>query len=177
MSAAVAGHIVTAGLSLLLLLGLFHGYREGLIKGAFKVAALVAGVLFAKPVAGALGPVVENLVGREVHWYLMVVCSFVLIVFAVSLAGALLSGFVHWTPLALLDKIGGAALGLLVAFALVGIFLNLLMSMDRLDPILDSASGWEGDFLRLLRSIVPDIFERGESLLDPIRDRLPKDMT
>ena len=177
MSGAAAGHIVTAGLSLILLLGAFHGYREGLIKGVFKVVALLGGFLFAKAGAELLGPLARDLLGREVHWYLMVVISFIVIAFVITLAGVLLSGFIRWTPLALLDKIGGAALGLIVAFALVGLFLNLLGGMDQLDPILESASGWEGFFLGTLRDIVPDLFERGGALLDPIRDHLPEDMT
>ncbi len=176
MSPEIVGHIVVAMLALTLFLGAVHGYREGLIRGAFKLLGLVCAFILAKPVAELLAPYIEDLFGRELHWYVLVAISFLLIATAFTIAGILLSKFISWTPLAFLDKVGGAALGLLISIALVGLFLNLITDLDRLDPLIEATSGWEGKFLETLRALVPDLFERGESLIQPLRDKLPEEL-
>jgi uncharacterized membrane protein required for colicin V production len=176
IDSGVACHLVIAALSLALILGGIRGYKEGLVLGAFKLLAVLGAFLLAKPAAKMIDAVVRKLFDYEVNWILLVIIAFFLICLAISLVGLALSKFVNWTPLAWLDRLGGVLLGLFIAIALVGLFLNMITKFHELDSVLDAAADWEGALIETVSEFVPDLFERGEDLLEPIRKKLPKEL-
>jgi membrane protein required for colicin V production len=106
-------------LDLLLLLpiavGIFRGYRHGLVLEVVSLLAFVLGVVGGLSLLSAAIPVVRGYVG-ELFGMLPLVAFLlvlVLIMWGVHLLGSLVKKAVHLTPLGVLDNLlGGAAGGL-----------------------------------------------------------------
>ncbi len=174
MSESVGIHLLVLALGGTLLLGAYHGYRGGLVRSAFKLLGLVAGLLLARPAAVAVEPSLEELLHFPGSWYVLIIACFVGIVLIFGLVGWLISLMIRWTPLGWIDKLGGAALGLLLGLFVAGLLLGLLDNLELLSPLLAEAQGWEAEFLQLLLDITPGLFDGLEALLDPEKLRVPR---
>jgi uncharacterized membrane protein required for colicin V production len=174
MTSSLAMHLLVLALAGTLILGLYHGYRGGLIKSASKLVGLIAGFLLARPLAWLVYPYLEQWLEFSWSWFLLIFLSFLAISIACGLAGFLLSKMVHWSPLKWLDKGGGAVLGVAMALLVNGLILSLLDHMDILDYYLRTADGWEAQFLHLMDEIAPPLFDRVRPLIDEVRDNIPK---
>lgn len=104
-------------LDLLLLLplavGVFKGYRHGLVLEVVSLLAFVLGVVGGLSLLSAAIPVVRGYVG-ELFGLLPLVAFLlvlVLIMWGVHLLGSLVKKAVHLTPLGVLDNLLGAAAG------------------------------------------------------------------
>jgi membrane protein required for colicin V production len=104
-------------LDLLLLLplavGIFKGYRHGLVLEVVSLLAFVLGVVGGLSLLSAAIPVVRGYVG-ELFGLLPLVAFLlvlVLIMWGVHLLGSLVKKAVHLTPLGVLDNLLGAAAG------------------------------------------------------------------
>lgn len=104
-------------LDLLLLLplavGIFKGYRHGLVLEVVSLLAFVLGVVGGLSLLSAAIPVVRGYVG-ELFGLLPLVAFLlvlVLIMWGVHLLGSLVNRAVHLTPLGVLDNLLGAAAG------------------------------------------------------------------
>lgn len=172
MSSALSIHLLAAALTVTVLLGFYQGLRGGLLRSAFKLAGLIAGVLLARPLAASLAPQLPAGFAFPGHGLLLVLLCFVAITAAFSLIGWLLSLSLRWTPLVWLDRVGGALFGLGIGLIIAGVLLGLLQQVGIAGPLVDGASGWEGRFLRGIAALSPALFgglERlgGPSLVPP----------
>lgn len=161
-------HLLVLALGGTLVLGLYHGYRGGLIRSAFKLLGLVAGILLARPLAVELQPVLLESVDFPGSWQLLVVLSFVAITVVFALAGWLISLLIRWTPLVWVDKVGGAALGLFMGLLISGFVLALLEHLGLTGQLVNQAQGWEAEFLEFLLAITPDLFDELKDLVRPM---------
>lgn len=167
MSSAMTIHLLVAALAAAVLLGFYHGLRGGLLRSAFKLAGLVAGVLLARPLAAALAPRLPAALDFPGHGLLLVLLCFVAITAAFSLVGWLLSLSLRWTPLVWLDRVGGALFGLGIGLLVAGVLLGLLQQVGVAGQLVDGATGWEGRFLRGLAALSPTLFGGLERLGGP----------
>ncbi|MBN2171420.1 MAG: CvpA family protein [Candidatus Krumholzibacteriota bacterium] len=158
-------HLLTVALLGTLLLGVYHGFRGGLIRTAFKVIGLIAGIWLARPLASALWPRVEDALGFPGGWYLLVILAFVAVALVAGLLGWLLSLTIRWTPLVWLNHVGGGLLGLFLGLLVAGLILALFDELALMEPMLREAATWERGFLVLLLDITPDLFAEISPLL------------
>lgn len=160
-------HLLVVALGGTLALGLYHGYRGGLIRSAFKLLGLAAGILLARPLATRIQPEIIDFMDFPGSWPLLVLLSFVAITVLFSLAGWLLSLLIRWSPLVWVDRVGGAALGFVMGLLVCAVILALLSHLDILDELTRQASGWEKAFLDWVQAVAPDLFEELKGLVRP----------
>ena len=164
-------HLLVLALAGTLALGLYHGYLGGLIRSAFKLLGLAAGILLARPLAAYLQPHFAEQMNFTGAWPLLVLLSFVLITVLFALAGWLVSLLIRWSPLAWVDKLAGAGLGFVMGLLLCAVILGLLEHLQVLEPIVAESTGWERQFLSWIQAVAPDLFEEVRGLIT--RESLP----
>jgi len=176
MSPGIGVHFLVLALAGTLILGAYNGYRSGLIKGGFKLLALILGLIMARPLAWVLYPHLTGFMDFPGSWFVLIGLCFLALSIAITVVGLLLSKLISWSPLKILDKLGGAALGLVIGVLVNGLILSLMEHTDLLSTYLRTAQGWEHDFLRVIVDITPDVFDRVRPLLEQVRDNMPKDV-
>ncbi|MCP4546014.1 MAG: CvpA family protein [bacterium] len=176
MNPSLGVHFLVLALAGTMALGIYNGYRGGLIRGGFKVLGLIAGLMLARPLAWTLYPYLESVLGFPGSWFVLIFLSFLAITIAFSVVGFLLSKAIHWTPLKWVDKLGGAALGLLIGILVNGLILSMMEHTDLLADYLRIAHGWERHFLRVIVDITPDVFDKIRPIIDEVRHTIPKDV-
>lgn len=106
------------------------GARNGLVKTAIILVALVAGIVLAVRFYGEFGQVVQQVISNQTAAR---VVAFILILGAVVLAGAILSvilaHFVSSTGLGWIDKAGGVVASILVAMIVFGGIFSSLVAL------------------------------------------------
>jgi membrane protein required for colicin V production len=80
-----------------------HGIATGLIRSAFDIAGIICGYVIAVTYSAAV----------RIPQILAFLLIFVVVVVVFSLAGRILSKIIHITPLGLVDRLLGGALGLI----------------------------------------------------------------
>lgn len=112
-------------LGILLLLGLWKGFNNGLLIELASIVALIAGIYGAIHFSYIAGDyLTEQLNWEERYVTIMAfIITFVLIVIAVHFAGKLLTKVANIALLGLLNKIAGAAFGTLKVAVIVGAIL------------------------------------------------------
>ena len=151
------------------------GYRVGLVQAATTLVGILIGIVLASRfhdnVDSLISPLTDNENAQEVGGYILV---FVVVLFASLVA----SGFVRMVfqklMLGWVDKLGGFALGVVIAFAAGSAFLANVQDFPVLDleeTIEDSATGsfLADNFdvvLRGVRVIPKDYGTLGDDLLD-----------
>ncbi len=162
-------HLLVVALGGTLGLGLYHGYRGGLIRSAFKLVGLAAGILLARPVATWIHPEIVDFMDFPGSWPLLVLLSFVAITVLFALAGWLMSLLIRWTPLVWIDRVGGAGLGFVMGLLVCAVILGLLDHLAILEELTREATGWEKSFLDWVQAVAPDLFEQLKGLVRPTR--------
>ncbi len=163
----MGAHLLVIALGGTLALGLYHGYRGGLVRSAFKLLGLIAGVMLARPLAAALYPELSELLDFPGAWILLVVLAFLAITIVFALAGWLVSLLIRWTPLVWVDRIGGAGLGFLMGLLICAVILGLLEHLRVLDQLQAQARGWEEPFIAWIRAVAPDLFKELKEFVLP----------
>jgi uncharacterized membrane protein required for colicin V production len=164
MSSSLGTQLLVGALALSLVLGLYHGVRTGLVRSAFKLLGFLAGLLLARPLAGALGPRLPAGFDFPGSGVVLVLLCFVAIAAVFALAGWLLAKSLSWTPLVWLDRVGGGLLGLGIGLILAGLLLGILDRLGLAAHLIDGAAGWQADFLRLLQGVTAQLFGAVERL-------------
>ncbi len=119
-------------LGLLLLIGLWKGFNNGLFVELASIAALIAGIYGAIHFSYIAG----NYLSQRMEWneqYLNLaafVITFIIIVITVHLAGKLLTKIASFAMLGILNKIAGAIFGALKVGVILG---ALLIFFDRMN--------------------------------------------
>jgi len=153
-------HLLVGVFALILLVGVIRGFRDGLIRSAFKLLGLAAGYVVARPLAKILTPYLEGLGDFELPTYgryLLLFACFAIGVVVFGLLGWLISRPIHWSPLKWVDKLSGAGLGLLFALLVIGLIFGFLDDFDWFQTLLAEAQGQEARFLNMLGDLTPDL--------------------
>ncbi len=164
MSAILGTHLLVGALAAVLVLGLYHGLRGGLIRTAFKLLGFLAGLLLARPLATAILPHQPAGFDFPGSGIILLLLCFAGIAAAFALVGWLLAKSLSWTPLAWLDRVGGGLLGVSIGVILAGLLLGILDRLGAAGPLIGAARGWEADFLRGLAAVSADLFAAVERL-------------
>lgn len=115
-------NFVDIGIGLLLVVGLFRGFRKGFIIGVASLVALVVGIYGAIHFSYIAG----EYLAQYLNWSerVITVCAFVftllVIVFLVHLMGRVLTAIVNVVLLGLLNKMAGGLFGMLKVSILLG---------------------------------------------------------
>lgn len=125
--------IIDIVLGALLLLGLVRGFLKGLFVEIASLLALVLGIYGAIHFSHFVGDFLKSRVSWEeqIIQITAFAITFVIIVFAIGLAGKALTKLADFTALGLLNKILGAVFGLLKT----GLILSILLSVIDKSPI------------------------------------------
>jgi membrane protein required for colicin V production len=102
-----------------------HGIVFGLIRGLFDIAGIILGYLLAVHYSSTL----------EMPHVLAFILIFVIVAVAASLLGRIVSKLVHVTPLGVLDRLLGGALGLLKALFVCFVFLLIVLQLQKASTV------------------------------------------
>lgn len=105
---------------------LIHGIVFGLIRGLFDIAGIILGYLLAVHYSSTL----------EIPHVLAFILIFIITAVVVSLLGRVVSKLVHVTPLGILDRLLGGALGLLKALFVCFVFLLIVLQLQKSNAVI-----------------------------------------
>lgn len=160
--------VILAAVTIAVVAGLFRGA----VRTVFSAAGIVVGFLVASRESGAVGVLLERLVRPELAAVLGFVAVFFGIAVAFTLAGALFRKVLSGLMLGWLDRIAGAALGLLQAAVALGVLALVVEGFGSFPAARSSVTypyALEAGAV-LLRVIPQDTLERLR--WDRLRDRL-----
>lgn len=133
-----------------------RGFRKGFISELASILALVVGVLismhfsyFLADLAISQGWVEE---GNRMLAPISFLITFLAVVFCLNMVGNLVTSLLNVVALGLINRIAGAAFGVLKMFLLLAIALIAVDSFGKTKPI------------------IPESLERDSALLEPMRD-------
>jgi membrane protein required for colicin V production len=141
-------------------IGLIKGLRDGFIKQAASLIAMIIGVYLC---AGSA----EWIRGYLTKWdwfppHLIVMTSylagFILIVGFVVLTGSIVHRIISATPLSIFNHIAGGVLGLLIMALFLSLLLNVIELFDRNSVILSQELKVESRLYFPIKNIIPTIF-------------------
>lgn len=103
---------------IIIVIGLMiHGIATGLIRSVFDIAGIIFGYIFA----------VSYSATTRIPQILAFLIIFVVVLVSFSIVGRIISKIIHITPLGFIDRILGAALGLMKGLVMCFIFLLVVM--------------------------------------------------
>jgi len=136
---------------LILLVGIYRGYRAGLLGGLIRLAGIVLGVFMAPLLVMEAEPYLPEALYNTWPRMLLFVVAFVVVAGLVAIVGKLVSKMVDWTPLGWIDKGIGSVAGLALSLLLVSVLLNLA---QRLDLLMEMPEGYNTAELRMLEFLL-----------------------
>lgn len=155
---------------IVLLFGLWKGWKDGLIVSVFSVLAWLAGIAGGLQLTAAAARLLQTRFNlhNELTPVLAFVLVFVLIGLTVYLLGRLLERFVTWAQLGWLNRILGMALRSLIFLFLLSVIVWLLNQAGLLSPEL-KVSSQSAAYLLLLADHGLDLLQ---NLMPPLRHAL-----
>jgi membrane protein required for colicin V production len=116
--------------------GLVKGLFDGLVKQFIGLVALVLAFIF----SGTLAGTIRNMIETYVHWEtsfppgtvtaIYYIIAFILIVSVFGLLANLVDRVINYTPVGALNRLGGAAFGLVMSLLFLSFALNILAVFD-----------------------------------------------
>jgi len=143
---------------LVLLIGLYRGYKAGLLGGLIRLAGVALGLFAAPLLLESAEPYLPEALYAPLPRVLLFIVAFVLVAGLVALAGKLVSKMVDWTPLGWIDKGLGALVGFLLSLLVVSLLLNLADMAGLLRAMPGGFSEGERTFIDFLLSVAPSAF-------------------
>ncbi len=150
--------ILDAVIVLILLVGIYRGYKSGLLGGLIKLAGIVLGIFMAPLIVWEAEPFLPEALYAPIPRILLFIVAFVLVAGLVALAGKMVSKMVDWTPLGWIDKGIGSLAGFTLALLLVSVLLNLAQMAGLLEAMPGGYSPAEREILDFLLSVAPTAF-------------------
>jgi membrane protein required for colicin V production len=141
----------------------FFAYR-GFTKGFFISVAMLAGLLLGFYAAINFSEFMANFLTNKLNLasnnikFIAYITTFVLVVVLVYLIGQLLSGVARTAGLGLVNRLGGAALGIVKALIIVSTFLLLLAKIDPKAHLVSQKTRDESISFKPVLSIAPAIY-------------------
>ncbi len=143
---------------LILLVGIYRGYKSGLLGGLIKLAGIVVGIFMAPLLVWEAEPYLPEALYAPIPKVILFIVAFVMVAGLVALAGKLVSKMVDWTPLGWIDKGIGSLAGFTLALLLVSVLLNLANMAGLLDAIPGGFSPAEKTVIDFLLTLAPTAF-------------------
>ena len=152
--------VIDIVLGALLLFGLIRGLTKGLFVEIASLLALILGVYGAIHFSHFATDFLEN----RVEWsekYINIAAfaiTFVIIVFAISLAGKALTKLADFAALGALNKLLGGLFGFLKIGLILSVILMVFSSMNKTIPFVDDEAIEDSVLYEHVRSLAPMIF-------------------
>lgn len=152
--------VIDIVLGALLLFGLVRGLTKGLFVEVASLVALIAGVYGAIHFSQFAADLLES----RVDWsekYINIAAfaiTFVIIVFAISLAGKALTKLADFAALGILNKLLGAIFGFLKIGLILSVILMVFSNLNKTIPFVDDEDIEESILYEHVRSLAPMIF-------------------
>ena len=152
--------VIDIVLGALLLFGLIRGLTKGLFVEVASLLALIVGVYGAIHFSHFATEFFES----RVDWsekYINIASfaiTFIIIVFAISLAGKALTKLADFAALGILNKLLGGLFGFLKIRLILSVILMMFSSMNKAIPFVDDEDIEESILYEHVRSLAPMIF-------------------
>ena len=152
--------VIDIVLGALLLFGLIRGLTKGLFVEVASLLALIVGVYGAIHFSHFATAFLEN----RVDWsekYINIAAfaiTFIIIVFAISLAGKALTKLADFAALGVLNKLLGGLFGFLKIGLILSVILMVFSSMNKTIPYVDDEAISDSVLYEHVRSLAPMIF-------------------
>jgi membrane protein required for colicin V production len=152
--------VIDIVLGALLLFGLIRGLTKGLFVEVASLLALIVGVYGAIHFSHFTTEFLES----RVDWsekYINIASfaiTFIIIVFAISLAGKALTKLADFAALGILNKLLGGLFGFLKIGLILSVILMMFSSMNKAIPFVDDEDIEESILYEHVRSLAPMIF-------------------
>ena len=152
--------VIDIVLGALLLFGLIRGLTKGLFVEIASLLALIVGVYGAIHFSHFATEFLES----RVDWsekYINIASfaiTFIIIVFAISLAGKALTKLADFAALGILNKLLGGLFGFLKIGLILSVILMIFSSMNKAIPFVDDEDIEESILYEHVRSLAPMIF-------------------
>lgn len=152
--------VIDIVLGALLLFGLIRGLSKGLFVEVASLVALIAGVYGAIHFSHFATDFLES----RVDWsekYINIASfaiTFIIIVFAISLAGKALTKLADFAALGVLNKLLGGIFGFLKIGLILSVILMVFSTMNKSIPFVDDEDIEESVLYEHVRSLAPMIF-------------------
>ena len=156
-------------IALFLLISLIQGIKSGLVKSIFSIAGIAVGigVAIAYYVEGSnqILKIIDlpAFIADSVSFILLFSITAILI----HILGSLVAVATVFSPVKLLDKIGGGGVGVLIGVGIVGIFLILLIAFPVFGGVIDYVDQ---------STFAPYIISNTEFMIEAISTILPVDL-
>lgn len=168
--------LFVALLTVTALSGLMRGMIREVLGLAAWLVAIVAARLLAPDVAGRLTGLVDSPDGRLVIAFVLVIAAVIIIFMLIT---RMLQAVLGWAGLGIIDRLGGAAFGLLKGGAIL-VVVTLLIGLTPLEPMqawqqsvlrpeLQQLSGWAVTQASAWKDKLPEM----KSSLDDLKQRVP----
>jgi len=115
-------------IGIILLLFAFGGFKNGIIREAFGLAAFIGGIYGAVRLSDVVGEKLSNLINVSHEWMAVIsfIVVFIVLALLINLIGKGISKLVESLNLGFIDKIGGSIFGVAQGFLLVGVLILVL---------------------------------------------------
>jgi membrane protein required for colicin V production len=163
---------------IILVLSAFNGYRKGFVVGIASLAALILGIyvaLFFSDVMVALLTDIFSFQSKYLPIFAFIL-TFIIVVVAVVYIGKTIEKLVDLLLLGFLNKLAGAALGILKGTLILSLVIWIFNYFDSDQKIISQQSRSNSIFFEHVESIAPSLYNRLEFLHDiEIKDPFGKD--
>jgi membrane protein required for colicin V production len=140
----------------------YRGFNKGIISSAASLVALLLGVWgairFSAITAGYLSGVIN--VNERIMNIIAFAVTFILIVIAVHFVARAVEGLANAVALGVINKIAGAAFGVLKIAFIISVVLVLVNAADKKGSLIDPQFKQKSLFYKSLSNFAPTIFER-----------------
>lgn len=152
--------VIDIVLGALLLFGLIRGLSKGLFVEVASLVALIAGVYGAIHFSHFATDFLENRVDWDEKYINIAsfAITFIIIVFAISLAGKALTKLADFAALGVLNKLLGGIFGFLKIGLILSVILMVFSTMNKSIPFVDDEDIEESVLYEHVRSLAPMIF-------------------
>jgi len=152
--------VIDIVLGALLLFGLIRGLSKGLFVEVASLVALIAGVYGAIHFSHFATDFLESRVDWDEKYINIAsfAITFIIIVFAISLAGKALTKLADFAALGVLNKLLGGIFGFLKIGLILSVILMVFSTMNKSIPFVDDEDIEESVLYEHVRSLAPMIF-------------------
>jgi len=152
--------VIDIVLGALLLFGLIRGLSKGLFVEVASLVALIAGVYGAIHFSHFATDFLESRVDWDEKYINIAsfAITFIIIVFAISLAGKALTKLADFAALGVLNKLLGGVFGFLKIGLILSVILMVFSTMNKSIPFVDDEDIEESVLYEHVRSLAPMIF-------------------
>ena len=162
-------------IGIILILFAIGGFRNGIIREAFSLAAFIGGIYGAIRLSDMVGKWLSNMINVSQEW--VSVISFIIVFIALALIinwlGNLLANLLESVNLGFIDKIGGIILGIAKGFLLIGVLI-LLLDFFGIKDVLDEETREGSKLYKNSEKVAAWIYENKDGWLKKLDEEYEK---